>query len=148
MKEDIYDSEAYQACIERINHITPETQAKWGKMDAAQMMAHCAEIQEVMNGKSIKVPFIFKIIGPFVKKAVLKGNYQKNLSTVPAYRQKDPKNFEEEKQRLLKNLEIFFKMDPEKAAALKHPFFGKMTAQEKGRSIYLHLDHHLQQFGV
>jgi hypothetical protein len=29
-----------------------------------------------------------------------------------------------------------------------HPMFGKMTADQWGRSMWKHLDHHLRQFGV
>jgi hypothetical protein len=39
-------------------------------------------------------------------------------------------------------------MGPEKASQIPHSFFGPMTAEEKGWSMYKHHDHHLQQFGV
>ncbi len=29
-----------------------------------------------------------------------------------------------------------------------HPLFGKLTPEQWGKSIYKHLDHHLQQFDV
>ncbi|MBK9525384.1 MAG: DUF1569 domain-containing protein [Bacteroidetes bacterium] len=29
----------------------------------------------------------------------------------------------------------------------EHPYFGKLSSREWGRITYLHLDHHLKQFG-
>lgn len=41
-------------CQARIEALTPDTAPLWGKMSAAQMMAHCAEILEVAGGKEMR----------------------------------------------------------------------------------------------
>ena len=118
-------------------------------MDAGQMLAHCAKIQETMNGAKLEgTPFFLKLLRPVIKKLVIQGDYKKNTRTHPAYKQSGSKDFEAEKSRLLAALDVFVSMGEEKAAEMEHDFFGKMTAEEKGRTAYKHLDHHLTQFGV
>ncbi len=51
-KKSLYSREVYEKCQGRIEQLTPETQPQWGTMTAAQMLAHCSEIQEVSNGKT------------------------------------------------------------------------------------------------
>ena len=51
-KKSLYSSEVYEKCQSRIEQLTSETQPQWGSMTAAQMLAHCTEIQEVSNGKT------------------------------------------------------------------------------------------------
>lgn len=69
-------------------------------------------------------------------------------STFINYVQKGSKNFAQEKERLLNALRKFHEMGPAKAEAIPHPFFGYMSAADKGRAMYKHLEHHLNQLGV
>ena len=38
--ENVFDAKTAQNYIDRINKLTPETQRKWGKMSADQVLAH------------------------------------------------------------------------------------------------------------
>lgn len=148
-KKNLYKSDIHQECLERIDKLTADTQPQWGKMSAAQMLSHCAEIQEVTNGKELKgTPFIVKIFKGFIKKMVINEKpYPKSTQTHPQYKQRDDKDFEEEKARLKKALQNFVDNES-RAEEIKHTLFGEMTADEKGWAMYKHLDHHLKQFGV
>lgn len=148
MQEDLFDQQTFDQVKKRLDNISADSKPGWGKMNAAQMMAHCAEIQETMNGKLLKTPAIIKLFAPIIKKKVVKGNYKKSTRTHPAYKQNGNKNFSDEKKRLIKALDAFVEAGQEKAATLPHSFFGKMTAYEKGRAMFKHLDYHLQQFNV
>lgn len=145
-KKGLYDSKVYQACLDRIEKIQPDTQAQWGKMTPAQMLAHCSEIQEVSNGKPLKnTPFIARLFKGMIRKMVVNDKpYSKGTQTHPQYKQRDQKEFETEKQRLLQALQTFVE-DPKSS---KHPLFGEMSAEERGWAMYKHLNHHLEQFGV
>lgn len=147
---DLYNVDDYKSVVDRIHQLNASSRPDWGTMDAPKMMAHCAEVQEVINGKQLKqTPFILRLVKGFIKKAVVdKKPYKRNLQTHPQYRQVSEKNFENEKQRLLAALQEFHELDKEKAKEVRHTLFGKMTLPEKGWGSFKHIDHHLRQFGV
>ena len=67
-KKSLYSSEVYENCLNRIEQLTPETLPQWGTMTAAQMLAHCSEIQEVTNGKDLKnKSFIVKLLRGIIR---------------------------------------------------------------------------------
>ena len=149
--KNLYHQETYQDCLDRINKLTSDTQPQWGKMNIAQMMAHCAEIQDVSNGKDLKgTPILVKLFKGQIRKMVVGPKpYKKETPTHPQYRMAaTSKEFDTEKEHLLGALEQFFSEDQERSNRRKHPLFGLMTREEKGWSMFKHLDHHLSQFGV
>ncbi len=148
-KKNLYSSEVYENCLNRIGQLTPETQPQWGTMTAAQMLAHCSEIQAVTNGKELKnTPFIVKLFRGMIRNMVLSEKpYPKSSKTHPQYKQTTDRAFDAEKKRLLAALAQFAD-GREKTESIEHALFGKMTTDEKGWSMYKHLDHHLTQFGV
>ncbi len=149
-KLSLYSPEIYRKCLQRIGKLTPETKPTWGKMSAAQMLAHCAEIQDVSNGKPLEnTPFVVKLFKGMIRNMVLSDKpFPKSTKTHPQYEQNSDCDFEAEKQHLQKALEEFVKADMEKAADVEHALFGMLTLEEKGWLNYKHLDHHLAQFNV
>lgn len=141
---NLYDKEHYEDLKNRAQRITKDQQPLWGKMNAAQMFAHCAEVQEVMNGKSIDMPWYMKLFSGFVKKMVTNTKpYKKELPTAPQYvTTGEEHDFDAEKARFLEAITIFYERKDEKP----HPYFGSMTDTERGWAMYKHHDHHLQQF--
>ncbi len=150
IKPSLYSPEIYRKCLERIEKLTPNTKAQWGKMNPAQMLAHCAEIQEVSTGKPLEnTPFAVKLFKGVIRKMVVGDKpYPKSSKTHPQFEQNFTCDFETEKQRLLKVMEEFVNADIERVLEIRHPLFGKMTLDEKGWVSYKHLDHHLSQFGL
>ncbi len=45
--QNIFDRAACDALIGRINRLTTASKPVWGKMNAAQMLAHCNKVYEV-----------------------------------------------------------------------------------------------------
>ena len=41
--KSIFDAQAQTEIFERINKLTPQSQALWGKMNVAQMLKHCTQ---------------------------------------------------------------------------------------------------------
>lgn len=133
----------------RISALSAMTPAKWGKMSAAQMLAHCAEVQDVANGKDLShTPFAIRLFASFIKRAVTSVKpYPRDVRTHPQYVVDRDVDFEEARERLLAAIRAMH----EKLAgvkAIQHPLFGRMTREEAGWAMYKHLDHHLRQFGV
>lgn len=150
--ENIFQAEVTQKYIDRINQLTPETQPKWGKMDVAQMLAHCSGPYEYVfepeKFKPLKGPkawLVKKLVKPLI---VSPKPYKKNSRTTPDFKQVDPKDFELEKKRLID----FLKKTAEKGESYfdgKKSFsFGELTKEEWNTMFVKHLDHHFEQFGV
>ena len=144
--KSLYDDDVYRNFLSRLDTIKADTQPEWGVMNAAQMMAHCAEVQAVTNGKPLDVTWFMKLLGGFIKKMVTnKKPYTKNMQTAPQYVITDEREFEAEKARFINELEKFRSL---KDNPPEHALFGKMTETERGWAMYKHHDHHLQQFGA
>jgi hypothetical protein len=138
-----------QEMIRRIEQLTPATEARWGKMNAAQMMAHCSYALELyLTGAKLKRPLIGILFGPMIKKRMLTPKpWAKNLPTAKELKPAVDSDFEKEKTNLIENISLFVVRGP-KLTPIPHPFFGKMTTADWGLHQYKHLDHHLTQFGV
>ncbi len=114
------------------------------------MMAHCAEVQEVSNGKALEnTPLVVKLLGGVIRKMVFSDKpFPKNTRTHPQYRQTGSRDFATEKKRLIEALDQFVSADGKSGELNPHPLFGKVSEEEGGWGMYKHLDHHLKQFGV
>jgi hypothetical protein len=56
-------------------------------------------------------------------------------------------NFDNDRKLLISAIKNFENQYPADKRVV-HPSFGKMDKSQWGRLIYIHLDHHLKQFGV
>jgi hypothetical protein len=136
--------------ITRVERLTPNSQPLWGKMNVAQMLAHLSMTTEVPLGThTLKPMFIMKLIGGMIRKKILSDKpLSKNSPTAPTLAIVDQRDFETEKQQLLKTLEAFIAKVRKGDLPEKHPYFGKMSASDWSFFQQRHFDHHLQQFGV
>ena len=146
-RQSLYDQQVFEETLKRIDSLTPETKPQWGQMEAAQMLAHCTGVLDVSKWDQLRdTPFVANLFKGYIKKMVIGTKpYPKNSKTHPQYRQTEPKNFEEEKQRLLNSLD---KMKELEGRKIHHSLFGVLSHEDKGWAMYKHLDHHLQQFNV
>ena len=62
--QTIFDKDTKNEVLGRINLLTPESRALWGKMKPSQMLAHFANAMDMATGKII-LPrqFVGRIIG-------------------------------------------------------------------------------------
>jgi Protein of unknown function (DUF1569) len=145
--KNLFEPSVKQEIIDRINRLTPQTQRQWGKMDVAQMLAHCQMPLGVATGKhTLKRNFFLSLIGPFFKKQLFNDKpFKKNLPTDKSFIMTNERDFEKEKLALI---EMINKFSATTMSGEPHPFFGKLTKEEWSKGTWKHLDHHLQQFGV
>ncbi len=148
--KSFFDEQAYAELNDRLNKLTPDTDAQWGKMNPAQMMKHCQYAIEVPLEKShmprpnALMRFAFKFFRASMTNDKL---WKPGLPTVKSFVVKDTHDFDQEKQALLSLMNEFYARR-EGAALPDHPAFGKFSREEWGKLHYKHLDHHLRQFGV
>ena len=148
--ENIFNKDDNKAIVNRLLQLTPESQPLWGKMTVSQMLQHCQKPIDVLTGKlQLKGGLLGFLFGKMAKNNFLKmRGFSKNSPTHPKFKIKDEPDFNAEKNLLTTMVETLGKLGKDSIAIDKHPFFGKMTEEEWGGLMYLHLDHHLKQFGV
>ncbi len=146
----LFDKDTYNEINQRLNTLTPQTEHRWGKMDVAQMMAHCKEAFKVpLSDKKYPRIFIGLLLGWMMKaKLYNESPWGKNLPTAPNFLIKDQRDFNTEKNELSELITKFNTAGPGNVGKFPHPFFGTLTQEQWGKSMYKHLDHHLMQFGA
>ena len=148
--DTLFDPACRDRFLHRIDALTPTSQRAWGKMDAAQMLAHCALALETATGDAtLRRNFMAKILGPLFKGMMVGPKpFSRGSPTHPMLVMSAPKDFAREKARLVAAVRKFQSGGPSEAAKYEHGFVGKLTGDEWSRVMVKHLDHHLAQFGV
>ena len=149
--KDLFQAATLEEVKERMARLRPESDRLWGKMTAAQMLAHCAATMEMAVG--IALPprrFLGRLFGPIAKKAILADGkpFRRNSQSDKSLIIQDDREFDVERQRLCGLMERFQAGGQQACTRHPHSFFGRLTPAEWASFMYVHLDHHLQQFGV
>ena len=148
--KNLFEPDATQEVISRIDQLQPTSLRRWGKMDVAQMMAHCSAAMDMASGR-INPPRILigRLIGAMVKPIYTNEKpLSKNSPTDKKLIISDQRDFLREQQQLKLKVQQFHEGGETQCTRHPHPFFGALTPQEWSRGMYKHLDHHLRQFGA
>ena len=149
MKNLFEDSSAMEI-RNRIERLRPDSESQWGKMNVAQMLAHCSAWMEMAAGlNSPPRSFIGRIFGKMAKKSVLGAEpIRRNMPSEKSLIMQGERDFAGERQRLLDWVERFSTGGPAQCTTHPHCFFGSMSPYEWAIMGYKHLDHHLRQFNA
>ncbi|MDX2003358.1 MAG: DUF1569 domain-containing protein [Chitinophagales bacterium] len=148
---NIFDLHVTEALLERVNGLQPDTQPLWGKMDVAQMLAHCCVTYEMIYDAIHPKPNLLMrfILKTLVKpKVVSEKPYTHSMNTAPAFLITNTRDFETEKARLITYIRKTQSLGAEAFDGRESLSFGVLTKQEWSNMLYKHLNHHLSQFGV
>lgn len=147
---DLFDPKENQAICARIERLTSDAKASWGKMDPAQALAHCVAPLELAIGmRKQKRSLVGYLFGKLAKKKFIGPlPFDRNLPTDASFRIRDRRDLATEKPRLLAAVERFLALGRAGITRDPHPFFGPMTPQEWSTLQWKHIDHHLRQFGA
>jgi hypothetical protein len=150
MPPNLFEANTAKNIEQRIHSLSATSARQWGQMSVSQMMAHLRTVLQLATGERTEKPqLIGKLLGPFIKRVVFSPKpYKPGLPTGTGFVIKEDKNFDQEKQQLIATYEKFIAAGPTAVDGLKHPLFGKLTADEWGFSQWKHFDHHLRQFGA
>ena len=148
--KSLFNDADRESILRRLDALQADSPRQWGKMNAAQMVTHCARALETGAGeRPMKQKLIGKILMPFFRKSILgEKPFSRNGPTDPSFIVADEREFSTERQKLVDLIGRFVARGPAAAATQTHAFFGKMTGEEWGETMYKHIDHHLRQFGV
>ena len=149
--KNVFDENVANELIGRIDSLNKDTKPVWGKMNVAQMMAHCSVTYDTIYENSSPPA---KGLKKFFLKTFIKGivvgekPYKRNGRTAPDYLIADERDFAKEKEKL-KNYLLKAQQDgPVFYEGKESHSFGKLTIKEWNNMFYKHLDHHLTQFDV
>ncbi len=138
-----------QEIIQRLETIRPDSSRRWGRMSVHQMICHLSDSFRRALGE--------KQAGPLPPNKLLKWvalyvpiRWPHGVKTRPEMDQEiggtRPVEFQSDTQELLRLLDRFTSQPPEFKWP-PHPMMGTMSRQDNMRWGYLHMDHHLRQFG-
>ena len=142
----VLDKTTRDELISRINAVNENSKAEWGKMNAYQMLKHCAIAEESYLGKKKYRPVLMgRLIDKKVLKNVLKDEtlMPHNVKSIDAFTVTDNGDIEIERQRWISLLNEYDHFSNN----VVHWFFGPMTKEQIGYFSYKHADHHRRQFG-
>jgi hypothetical protein len=153
MKKHLLQPEARAEMLARLDKLTPETKAKWGRMNVNQMLWHANHGLQIALGDvttpGSKSNAITRALMRFV---VLKTDIPAPEGKAKTFDEIDtvelgidPDDFNTEREQLKKTIDRFIaatKLAPESA------LIGKMSKENWSRLNFTHLDHHFRQFGV
>lgn len=144
-------NEYLEELISKLNKLTPEHKASWGKMTVSEMLLHCSRFIDLYLGK-IPLPKWYKIFGVSIGRLFIwyvskldPSKTPKNLRTDKRIMINDKSyNYEDQRALLLKNINGLSKL----SGTINHPIYGKMSSDKIIFLIWHHTSHHLNQFGI
>ncbi len=149
MKKAVLNEYSQPQVIARIMAITPDGKGLWGTMTVTEMMFHCAKINgEILkpnsndNKPTLKQRFLQTLVLQLMK------GIPKGIKTNPKYVKpiEDQTTFEELRNGLIQSVNKITNYKEEIYG--NHPMLGPLRTNQWRRFIYMHLDHHLRQFGI
>jgi Protein of unknown function (DUF1569) len=147
--KSIFDASTREELINRINTVTQQSNAQWGKMNTFQMLRHCTLCDDMFLGKTkINRVLIGRLIGKMILKQVLKDDapFRRNSPTSSLLNTTtETGDIEQQKKQWIIRIEQYADYSN---PGFIHPFFGPMTKEQIGLLAYKHTDHHLRQFGA
>ena len=149
--KNIFNQADANEIIDRINKLSPSAKAIWGKMNVAQMLAHCNVTYEMVYENKHPKPGAFMkfILKTLVKPSVLNEKpYRNNGKTSPAFIITDERVFETEKNRLINFIKEIQQLGEANFDSKESHSFGFLNKTEWNNMFYKYLNHHLSQFGV
>jgi hypothetical protein len=148
MKKTLSDARARQELIERLDRLTPESTARWGKMSAPQMLAHVADWMLMAKGElktaAKKRPLRYPVIKQL---AIYWLPFPKGVPTAPELIRKKPVDWAIEYAAVRQHLQSFENLHANTMWP-EHPAFGTLTPTAWNVLGYRHTDHHFRQFGI
>lgn len=151
MKKNLFDIAVSNQLVKRSQQLKLASQPLWGSMTPIEMLRHCSEaIHATLKPRPFDTPAT-------VKQKVVKFMMINVIPRLPKGA-KAPKHinmqlqpftletFESELKNFGKAVETFSTY--KEPILNKHPYFGTMSNKHWGIISWMHMDHHLRQFGV
>jgi len=138
--------------LRRLAALTPRSERRWGKMTVHQMVCHLADGFRMSSGERA-----VKDVAALHRRTIVKWialyapmRWPPEIQTVPEIDAlvagTPPGEFAADLADVAVRLEAFLAMARD-GRCVPHPIFGRLSPSAWMRWGYLHMDHHLRQFG-
>lgn len=143
----IFDKQTRDNLINRVDSLNDNSTIQWGKMNVYQMLKHCILCEEMYLGKTLyKRTFLGFLLGRIALNQLMKYDKPKKRNS-PTKQEfiitEETGDFLEDKTKWISLINEY---EDYSNRNFVHWFFGKMTSEQVGISVYKHIDHHLRQF--
>ena len=138
-----------QHLLDRLARLTPDHRARWGRMNAPQMVTHLAEAMRMALGDLPCEPkYVPWRYAPIKQLVVYWLPWPQGAPTAKELLARQPDgDWDAGVAELRALVERLARRDP-RAPWPEHPAFGTLSTRGWGVLGYRHMDHHLRQFGV
>jgi Protein of unknown function (DUF1569) len=145
----IFDQTTREELINKVNSLNENSSAQWGKMNVYQMVKHCILCEEMYLGKTpYKRTFLGFLLGKIALNQLMKDDKPKKRNSPTKQEFKIPENTGNLLEDKFKWISLIDEYKDYSNQNFVHWFFGEMTSEQVGISVYKHIDHHLRQFNV
>jgi len=144
-----FDPARRDEILARIQRLSPDATARWGRMNVAQMVAHLTDQMRHALGDSVCRP-VPSLLGlaPLRHAAIYWVPWPRGrIKGPPDAFVTQPKSWPDDLAALRSLVERFCARDPRDAWP-RHALMGAMSGRDWGHFCYKHFNHHLTQFGV
>lgn len=133
----------------RVERLTPESKALWGKFTAPQMLAHLNDAMRMATGELVTQPKNTPFRRwPLKQLIVYTLPWPKGAPTAPELLVRCDRAILSVEQAEFRKVADRVASKPASERWPEHPAFGSLTHRAWGVLVFRHADHHLRQFGV
>jgi Protein of unknown function (DUF1569) len=151
-KRTLAHEDCRAALVRRLRTLRPETPRRWGRMSAPQMICHLSDAFLMATGEKAVSATGGPLTRPLIKWTALylPLPWPADIPTRPELDQlingRCPGDFAMDVAEVERFIEQLAQR-PVRGGWPPHPIFGSMSRRDWLRWGYLHVDHHLRQFG-
>lgn len=150
MKQNILDRHAALGIVTRAQLLQPTDEARWGLMTVTEMLKHCNLANtQILGGSRTQAKSTIKQHLLRILSLYIVPRFPKNTEGAPAndtYGTISEDQFHNEREQFIKTIMRF--PANRRELTLSHIAFGNISTRQWGRAAWMHMDHHLRQFGV
>lgn len=144
----VWNEVDYRELCTRLEHLKADAGAKWGRMNAPQMVCHCTDAVRMVSGAVPTAPKNVPLrFTPLKQLIIYCLPFPKGAPTASELIARQPQEWQDEMEALRKELAALVQRGPS-GPLVPHPAFGRLTPRAWGVLVYRHLDHHFRQFGI
>ena len=152
---NLLDETTRRELLQRVGRLSADSQRLWGRMSVGEMVCHVTDAMRIALGEMEAEDASNVFTRSVLKWLVLAGMPapKGKIETFPEldYAKgggRPPAELAAERATLETTLDRFLERASSETGFSRSPAFGRLSPRAYGRLMYVHMHHHLKQFGV